>query len=70
MHLEEKELNTKHVNLTITLKHEYRIKWVQKSVYRRIFGPQRKTVTGGWRKLHMEKHHDVFSSSSIIKRQH
>jgi hypothetical protein len=34
---------------------------------RRIFGPKRDEVTGGWRKLHNEKLHDLYSSPSIIR---
>jgi hypothetical protein len=34
---------------------------------RRIFGPQRDRVTGGWRKLHNEELHDLYSSPSIFK---
>jgi hypothetical protein len=36
-------------------------------VLRRIFGPKRNEVTGGWRKLHNEELHDLYSSSSIIR---
>jgi hypothetical protein len=36
-------------------------------VLRRIFGPRRDEVTGEWRKLHNEEHHDLFSSPSIIR---
>jgi hypothetical protein len=35
-------------------------------VLRRIFGPKRDEVTGGWRKLHNEELHSLYSSSSII----
>jgi hypothetical protein len=35
-------------------------------VLRRIFEPKRDEVTGGWRKLHNEELHNLFSSSSII----
>jgi hypothetical protein len=35
-------------------------------VLRRIFGPKRDEVTGGWRKLHNEELHNLYSSSSII----
>jgi hypothetical protein len=34
---------------------------------RRIFGPKRDEVTGGWRKLHKEELHDLYSSPSIIR---
>jgi hypothetical protein len=36
-------------------------------VLRRIFGPKRDEVTGGWRKLHNEQLHDLYSSSNIIR---
>jgi hypothetical protein len=36
-------------------------------VLRRIFGPKMGEVTGGWRKLHNEELHDLYSSSSIIR---
>jgi hypothetical protein len=39
-----------------------RIFWVL-----RIFGPKRDEVTGGWRKLHNEELHNLYSSPSIIK---
>jgi hypothetical protein len=34
---------------------------------RRIFGPKRNGVTGGWRKLHNEELHNLYSSPSIIR---
>jgi hypothetical protein len=34
---------------------------------RRIFGPKRDEVTGGWRKLHNEELHSLFSSPNIIR---
>jgi hypothetical protein len=36
-------------------------------VLRRIFGPKRDEVTGGWRKLHDKEFHDLYSSPSIIR---
>jgi hypothetical protein len=36
-------------------------------VLRRIFGPKRDEVTGGWRKLHNEELRNLYSSPSIIK---
>jgi hypothetical protein len=36
-------------------------------VLRRIFGPKRDEVTGGWRKLHNEELRDLYSSPSIIR---
>jgi hypothetical protein len=34
---------------------------------RRIFGPKRDRVTGGWRKLHYKELHNLYSSPSIIR---
>jgi hypothetical protein len=36
-------------------------------VLRRIFGPKRDEVTGGWRGLHNEKLHNLYSSPSIFR---
>jgi hypothetical protein len=37
----------------------------ENKVLRRIFGPKRDEVTGGWRKLHNEELCDLYSSRSI-----
>jgi hypothetical protein len=36
-------------------------------VLRRIFGPKRHEVTGGWRKLHSEELHNLYCSPSVIR---
>jgi hypothetical protein len=36
-------------------------------VLRRIFEPKKDEVTGGWRKLHNEELHKLYSSPSIIR---
>jgi hypothetical protein len=36
-------------------------------VPRRVFGPKRDEVIGGWRKLHNEELHNLYFSPSIIK---
>jgi hypothetical protein len=36
-------------------------------VLRRIFGPKRDGVMEGWRKLHTEELHNLYSSPSIIR---
>jgi hypothetical protein len=36
-------------------------------VLRRIFGQKRDEVTEGWRKLHNEELHNLYSSPSIIR---
>jgi hypothetical protein len=39
----------------------------ENKVLRRTFGAKRDEVTGGWRKLHNEELHDLYSSPSIIR---
>jgi hypothetical protein len=36
-------------------------------VLRRIFGPKWDEETGGWRKLHNEELHNLYSSPSVIR---
>jgi hypothetical protein len=36
-------------------------------VPRRLFGPKWDEVTGGWRKLHIEELHGLYSSPSIVR---
>jgi hypothetical protein len=36
-------------------------------VLRRIFGPKRDEVTGGWRKLHNEELHNLYTYPNIIR---
>jgi hypothetical protein len=36
-------------------------------VLRRIFGPKRDVVIGGWRKLHNEELHNLYFSPNIIR---
>jgi hypothetical protein len=39
----------------------------EKRVLRRIFGPKRDEMVGGWRKLHNEELHNLYSSPNIIR---
>jgi hypothetical protein len=39
----------------------------ENKVLRRIFGPKRDELTGGWRKLHNEELRDLYFSPSIIR---
>jgi hypothetical protein len=39
----------------------------ENKVLRRILGPKRDEVTGGWRELHNEELHDLYSSPSISR---
>jgi hypothetical protein len=51
----------------VTLRQEHRLRVFENKVLRKIFGPKRDEVTGGWRKLHNEELHDFYSSPSIIR---
>jgi hypothetical protein len=53
--------------LSLTLREEHRLRVFEKRVLRRIFGPKRDGVTGGWRKLHIEELHNLYSSPSMIR---
>jgi hypothetical protein len=52
---------------SLTLREEHRLRVSENKVLRRIFGPNRDEVTGGWKKLHNEELHDLYSSPSIIR---
>jgi hypothetical protein len=52
---------------SLTLREEHRLRVFEKRVLRRIFGSKRDEVIGGWRKLHNEGLHKLYSSSSTIK---
>jgi hypothetical protein len=52
---------------SLTLREEHRLRVFEYRVLRRIFGPKRDEVTGGWRKLHNEELHGMYSSPSIIR---
>jgi hypothetical protein len=43
----------------LTLREEHRLRVFENRVLRRIFGPKRDEVTGGWRKLHNEEIHNL-----------
>jgi hypothetical protein len=52
---------------TVPLREEYTLRVFENKVLRGIFGPERDGVTGGWRKLHNEELHNLYSSPSIIR---
>jgi hypothetical protein len=49
------------------VREEHRLRVFENKVLRRIFGPKRDEVTGGWRKLHNEELRDLYSSPSTIR---
>jgi hypothetical protein len=52
--------------LSLTVREEHRLRVFENRVMRKIFGLKRNEVTGGWRKLHNEELHDLYSLPSII----
>jgi hypothetical protein len=52
---------------SLTLREEHRLRVFENRVLRRIFSPKRDEETGGWRKLHNEELHNLYSSPSKIR---
>jgi hypothetical protein len=52
---------------SLTIREEHKPRVFENRMLRRIFGPKRDGVMGGWRKLHNEELHNLYSSPSIIK---
>jgi hypothetical protein len=51
---------------SLKLREEHRLRVSENRVLRKIFGPKRDEMTGGWRKLYNEELHNLYSSPSII----
>jgi hypothetical protein len=52
---------------SLTLWEEHRLRVFENKVLRRIFGPRRDEVIGGWRKPLNEELHNLYSLPSIIR---
>jgi hypothetical protein len=52
---------------TIQLREKHRLRVFENRVLRRIFGPKRDGVIVGWRELHNEELHCLYSSPSIVR---
>ena len=52
---------------SFTLREERKLRVFENMVLRRIFGPRREEVTGGWRRLHNEELNDLYSSPNIVR---
>jgi hypothetical protein len=52
---------------SLTVREEHKLSVFENRVFRRIFGPKKDGVTGGWRKLHNEELRNLYSSPSIIE---
>jgi hypothetical protein len=53
--------------MDVTYEEHENVDWVHLAKKRRIFGAKRDAVIGGWRKLHYEQLHNLYSSPSIIR---
>jgi hypothetical protein len=51
---------------SLTLREEHRLRVFENRVLR-IFGPKGNEVIGGWRELHNEELHNLYSSPGIIR---
>jgi hypothetical protein len=51
----------------LTLREEHRLKVFEKRVLRRISGPKRDEMVRGWRELHIEELHKLYSWPNIIR---
>jgi hypothetical protein len=54
---------------SLTIREEHKLRVFENRVLRRIFGPKRDGVTGGWRKLHNEELHNLYSSNKQTNKQ-
>jgi hypothetical protein len=55
------------LGLSSKLREEQRLRVYEKRMLRRMFGPRRDEVTGGWRKLHSEELHTFYSSPCLTE---
>jgi hypothetical protein len=47
---------------SLTVREEHKLRVFESRVLRRIFGPTRDGVPGGWRKLHNEELHNLYTN--------
>jgi hypothetical protein len=52
---------------SLTLREEHTLKVFENRVLRKLFGPKRYEVIGGWRKLHNEEFRNFYSSPDLIR---
>jgi hypothetical protein len=60
-------MGVKHGLLTVKEEHKLKLRVFENRVLRRILAPKRDGVKGGWRKLHNEELHNLYSSPSRIR---
>jgi len=51
----------------LPIRKECKLKVLENKVRRKIPGPKREEVAGGWRKLHNEELYDLYSSRNTIR---
>jgi hypothetical protein len=54
-------------SLTLREKHTRRLRVFENGVLKEEYLERREIVKGGWRKLHNEEFHNLYSSSSVIR---
>jgi hypothetical protein len=52
---------------SLAVREEHKLRVFENRVLRRIFGPKNGGLMAGWRKLHNEELHNLYSSLSIIR---
>jgi hypothetical protein len=52
---------------SLTLREEHRLRVSENRLLRKIFGPKREEVAGGWRRLHNEELHNFYASPRVIR---
>jgi hypothetical protein len=52
---------------SLTLREEHKLRVFENRVLRRIFGPKRDEILGGWGKLHNEEFHNLYSSLDTVR---
>jgi hypothetical protein len=50
---------------SLTLREEHKLRVFENRVLKRIFGPKKDEVMGGWKKLHNKDLHDFYSSARL-----
>jgi hypothetical protein len=53
-------------NWSLTVREEHRLRVFENRVLRRIYGPNREEVAGGWGTLHKEELHNLDASPYVV----